>query len=301
MNATHKAVYYMFIASIFFVGMGVIVKILAKELPAIELVFFRNFFTFSFVLISLIFIPNKKRFRGGKVIYLNLRGIIAVFSMLAIFYNLQNMPIAYAMTFSRTAPIFTAFFAFFLLKERVRWTYIIYIFVAFFCVVYIINPDFEQFNLGLTISSLASGVLAGFVYTIVRMLRYHYSSRIIILFLGFWGSVIPLVFMLFNGNKNGIFFIEFITPDFHQWILILLLGAISTLAQIFMTKSYKLHKAAIVSMVSYSSIIFSLFIDYFILNNIDINFGIILAIFTIITMGFLAFISENSSKKLNNK
>ena len=288
----------MLIASIFFVGMGIIVKVLSQNLPAIELVFFRNFLTFSFVLVSLIFIPDKNRFKGGKPIYLNLRGIVAVFSMLAIFYNLQNMPIAYAMTFSRTAPIFTTLFAFILLKERVHWTCIFYIFIAFFCVVYIINPDLGQLNISLTISGLASGFLAGFVYTIVRMLRYHYSSRMIIMFLGFWGSVIPLGFMLFGSNKGEVFFVEFLVPNLEEWMLILLLGIVSTLAQIFMTKSYKLYKAGIVSLISYSSIIFSLFIDYFILDDIDLSWGKVVAIFIIIITGFLAFFSDNLTKKI---
>ena len=302
LNNKHKAIIFMLMATSFFVIMGLFVKKLSQRLPAIEIAFFRNFTNFLIVFYLLLLVPNKKRFLGGHPFLLAMRGIVACFAIVFLFYNLEHMPISYAMTFDKTSPIFTAFFASLLLKEKLSRSTLFYLFISFCAVVYIINPE-GNINIKFTITGLFSGILAGFVYTIVRNLRAFYSSRIIIASLGFFGSIIPAIFM-FAGEFISFPFLDFlfspfILPRGQEWGLILCVGILSALAQVFMTEAYKRYKAGIIGLVSYNSIIFSVFLDFFIINY-AITWNILIAMFLIILCGIMAVKSkgkENSPKK----
>ena len=78
----------------------------------------------------------------------------------------------------------------------------------------------------------------------------------------------------------------FVMPQAKDWIFIFFLAIFSTYAQIYMTKSYSLAKAGIVSTVSYSNIAFSIVLGLFVGDAFP-SFIVFLGIILIVLSGFL--------------
>ncbi len=281
----------MLFASFCFAVMGGFAKELSKDMSAIEVVFFRNIFGVLFILVTLFKYPIKQK--GGKLMLLLFRGFMGFFALLAFFYNIAHISLAEAMTYSRTSPIFTALFAFIFLKERLHKIGWIALFVGFIGILFITRPygvyDFDRFD----ILGLFSGIGAALAYTAVRELREYYDTRAIVLsFMGV-GTIGPVLLMLIGSfyAPSGLdyLFAKFITPHQKDIALIVSLGISATLAQYYMTKAYGETKAGIVGAVSYSNIVFSIFIGLFLgdkFPNMFTTIGILLIVFAGVMITF---------------
>ncbi len=283
----NKGVILMLIAAFFSACMGGFAKALSENMDTLEVVFFRN--VIGVVIIFFTFYQKPLSQSGGKPFLLIFRGLIGFLALLAWFYNVAHISLADAVTFSNTSPIFTALFAFMFLHERIGKLGWFAIFLGFFGLVFIVKPN------GLSMSytdilGILSGVGAGLAYTSIRELKRYYDTRVIVLSFMLTGTIFPILFAFipssFQPEALKFMFGEFVMPDLNQWFLIAGLGIFATLMQTFMTLAYGATKAGIVSAVSYTNIVFSIFIgmalgDAF--PDILSIFGIIL----IITSGIL--------------
>lgn len=277
----------MFLASFSFAFMGGFVKILSQELPPLEVTFFRNLFGVLFIGVTFLKYPLNQK--GGKFFLLFFRGFIGFLALYAYFYNIAHIPLSEAVVYNKISPIFVAIFAFIFLKEKLHRNIILSIIISFIGVLFIAQPENGVFN-KYDILGIFSGIGAALAYTSIRELRKFYDTRIIVLSFMITGSVIPLLMMfLFNFDIDFLDSVssKFIMPtEFIIWIYITGVGVFATLSQYLMTKSYEYTQAGIVSSVSYSNIIFSMIVGYFlgdVFPNIFMIFGVIL----IIVSGFL--------------
>lgn len=274
----------MLFSSFLFAIMGVFVKDLSESMSSLQIAFFRNFFGVVIILYSVYRTPFAQK--GGKLWLLIFRGLMGFTALLAFFYNIAHIPLADAMTFSKTAPIFTALFAFIFLNEKLNLFQVLAIIVGFVGIIFIIQPN------GLTLSKsdilgIFSGVGAGLAYTSVRELRNYYDSRAIVLSFTVVGTVSPAILLVIGTLFETPQYLDFmlapiIVPTLEQLPTIVILGVLATFAQIYMTKAYGETKAGIVATVSYSNILFSLLLGIFIVGdevpNIYTFGGIILII-----------------------
>ena len=283
----NKGIKYMLIASFLFALMGVVAKELSNTLSSIEVVFFRNVFGVFFILFSIYKSPLKQL--GGKFWLLIFRGVAGFTALLFFFYNIANISLGEAMTFSKTSTIFTAVLAYFFLKEQIGIKGWIGVFVGFIGILFI--TEFDGSSLEKTdYLGILSGIGAALAYTSIRELRKYYDSRAIVLSFMSVGTIIPLILMIiseFYSNSNLDFMLgEFVLPSNKDWIFIGLLGIFSTYAQIYMTKAYSFAKAGIIGTVSYSNIVFSIILGLFIGDAFP-SFIIVLGIILIVISGIL--------------
>lgn len=288
----NKGIKYMLYASFLFALMGAVAKELSDTMSSIEVVFFRNVFGVIFILIAIYNSPLKQI--GGKFWLLIFRGIAGFVALLFFFYNIAEISLAEAMTFSKTSTIFTAIFAYIFLREKIGFKGWLGVFIGFIGIVFI--TEFDGSNLEKTdYLGILSGVGAALAYTSVRELRQYYDSRAIVLSFMTIGTIGPLILLLignFYTNPNLDFmFGTFIMPQIDDWLFIILLGIFSTYAQIYMTKAYSYAKAGIIGTISYSNIVFSIILGL-ILGDSFPSFLIVLGILLIVLSGFLV-----SSKK----
>ena len=117
--------------------------------------------------------------------------------MQVFFYNIAHIPLADAMTFSRTAPIFTAILAFFFLKEHIGWKGWVAVFFGFVGIVMVMKPG-ELMLSKTDFFGIMSGLGAALAYTSVRELNKVYDTRIIVLAFVSTGTVFPALFMLLS-------------------------------------------------------------------------------------------------------
>ena len=281
-NQVSKGIKYMLFASLLFAFMGAAAKELSDSMSSVEIVFFRNVFGVFFILISIYNSPLKQL--GGKFWLLIFRGVAGFVALLFFFYNISQIPLGEAMTFSKTSTIFTAIFAYVLLKEKLGFKGWFGVFIGFIGILFI--TEFDGSSLEKTdYLGILSGVGAALAYTSVRELRNYYDTRAIVLSFMTIGTVGPLILMIiasFYTNPNLDFMLgTFTMPKLDDWIYIILLGIFSTYAQIFMTKAYSFAKAGIIGTISYSNIVFSIILGLILgdsFPSVLIVFGIILIV-----------------------
>lgn len=281
-NSLNKGVVFMLISSFSFAFDGAFAKTLSHSMASIEVVFFRNGITMVLVLLSLWKSPSLKK--GGRPWLLLFRALIGFSAMLAFFYNIAHIPLADAMTFSRTAPIFTAMLAFLFLKERMSWKGWCAVFLGFIGIVLIMKPN--GFLLSRTdIFGILSGLGAALAYTSVRELNKVYDARVIVLAFVFTGTLLPAIFMIFaefySNEALDFMFSSFVMPKGIAWVYILFMGISGAIGQLYMTKAFGTTKAGIVGAAGYSIIFFSLIIGVFLgdaLPDFIGLFGILLVI-----------------------
>lgn len=277
-----RGVLYMLFASFLFAVMGAFAKELSQNMSSLEVVFFRN--VFGVVLIGFMVFKAPLVQKGGKPFLLFFRGLMGFLALLAFFYNIAHISLADAMTFSKTSPIFTAFFAYLFLKEKMNVYGWIALFIGFVGIVLITQPTGFMFK-KTDLLGVFSGIGAALAYTSVRELRNYYDTRAIVLSFMTVGTVGPLLLLMLEPyihvSELDFMFAKFTMPTGMQWLYIFGLGLFATMAQMYMTKAYGTTKAGIVGAVSYSNIVFAILIGLLMgdnLPNMTTSFGI-LAIF----------------------
>ncbi len=291
-NQVNKGIQYMLLASLLFAFMGVAAKELTDSMSSVEVVFFRNVFGVFFILISIYKSPLKQL--GGRFWLLIFRGVAGFVALLFFFYNISQIPLGEAMTFSKTSTIFTAVLAYIFLKEKLGIKGWIGVFIGFIGIVFITEFDGSSLEKSDYLGIL-SGVGAALAYTSVRELRNFYDTRAIVLSFMTIGTIGPIILMIigsFYSNPNLDFMLgTFVMPKVDDWIYIILLGIFSTYAQIYMTKAYTFAKAGIIGTISYSNIVFSIILGL-LWGDAFPSMLIILGIILIVISGILV-----SSKK----
>ncbi|MEK6659535.1 MAG: DMT family transporter [Campylobacterota bacterium] len=278
----NNGVKYMLAASFLFAIMGAFAKLASQYMSSLEVVFFRNLF--GVILIGYAVYKTPMKQSGGKPFLLFFRGFMGFVSLLAYFYNVANIPLGDAMTYSKTAPIFTALFAWLFLKEKLTFSAWLAVFVGFGGILFITQPSgagFSKYDL----LGIFSGIGAALAYTSVRELRSYYDTRMIVLSFTLVGTIGPIILFVlskyFYMSELDFMMGEFVMPSGVVWLYVVGLGILGTLSQYYMTKAYSETKAAIVGAVSYSTIVFSILVGVFLgdsLPNFITTCGIVLIV-----------------------
>lgn len=257
----NSGVKYMLLASFLFAIMGAFAKLASEHMSSLEVVFFRNIF--GVVIIGYAIYKTPMVHEGGKPFLLFFRGFMGFSALLAYFYNIANIPLGDAVTFSKTAPIFTAIFAWLFLKERLSITAWLAVFIGFGGILLITQPTgigFSKYD----ILGVFSGVGAALAYTSVRELKKYYDTRAIVLSFTLIGTIGPIILFVlskyFYIHELDFMLGEFIMPSGIVWVYVFGLGILGTLSQYFMTKAYGETKAGIVGAVSYTNIVFAILV-----------------------------------------
>jgi drug/metabolite transporter (DMT)-like permease len=253
-------------------------------MSSVEIVFFRNIAGVLIIGYSIYKSPLNQK--GGKPLLLFFRGVIGFLALLMYFYNIASISLAEALTFSKTAPIFTAIFAYIFIKENLSIKGWCGIFVGFIGILFITH--FTGNNLSKTDwLGILSGIGAGLAYTSIRELKHYYDTRAIVLSFMLVGTIAPIILMIlgeFIVIDNFDFMIaKFVIPSGIAWFYILGLGVTATLSQLYMTKAYMLAKGGIVGTISYTTILFSIIVGVMLGDNLPdifIVFGIVLIVFS---------------------
>lgn len=268
-------------ASLMFSAMGFFVKKLTPHHTSMEIIFFRNVVTLVLILASLSFNPPVQQ--GGKPFLLAMRGVYGFIAMFFYFYSVSALPLATASTFGKTSPLFTAIIATIMIKEKAGFRVWLSIFVGFAGVLFILKPGGNSSLYG-SLSGVASGFFAALAYATVRGLSGYYDARTMVLsfsLAGFSGSLLYMTIMFLSGADRYVNFA--FLPHGMDIFYIFMVGIIAAVAQYLMSRAYYYGRAAVVSTVSYSELIFSTFAGYIAgdaLPDIFSLFGIVLVGFS---------------------
>ncbi len=291
MKQESEAILSILFAGFLFTFMGMFVKVLTPNLPAMEIVFARNFFGLIWVMVALWFNPPKMQ-QGGKPFVLLFRGFAGGSAMMAYFYNMSVMPLGTAFAFSATSPIFLALLGVIFTHQKVALKVWIAIFIGFFGILLISNPTSISLSFSGLILGIYSGLGAALAYLSIVKLSKAYDTRVIIASLMLSGSILPLFTQLIPYEIYPIALFErFVMPTLWEWILILGLGVVSTYAQIYLTKAYSMGNPPIIGVMSYMTIFMATFAGILLGDKVP-NIFVIIGMLLIVLGGSLAAFSK---------
>lgn len=242
------------IATLFFSFMQLGVKTL-QRLPPEQIVLFRAVVT---LIISYVMIRRKglPLFGNNKPL-LFARGLCGAIALFLFFYTLQHLPLATAVILQYLSPIFTIFFAMFIMGEKTALRQWIAFGIALGGVIVIrgFDPNIELIPMLL---GLVSAMFSGLAYNFIRKLK-DYDDPLTVVFYFPLMSVPIVVPFLFK---------TWIWPTWIEWLTLILVGVFTQVAQVSMTKAYQMEKASDITIFKYTGIIFAISYGVIFFNEI---------------------------------
>jgi S-adenosylmethionine uptake transporter len=252
---------WMLFASLAFAIMGVCVKLASSLYSTSEIVMYRGLVG-STLLLCLILLRGGTLRTGMPWQHL-LRGGVGVSSLWMWFYAIGALPLSTAMTLNYMSPIWIAAILFVAgwwqarrtpaSGNHLEWPLAGAIAASFIGVILLLQPAFAARQLGSALVALVSGMVTAVAYLQVRKmgLRGEPEYRVVFYFslmnvlaglLGTWLTPGPALWHAHAGQGAA---------------LLLAIGVLATMAQIAMTRAYRLGKTLVVANLQYTGIVFS--------------------------------------------
>ena len=235
------------------------------DIPAMEIILFRSCISFVICVVGLKMQKVKGLGTNKKVLFL--RGLFGGTALFMFFTTIQNIPLASAITLHYLAPICTAIIAWLVLGERlvpIQWLFFLISFIG----VAMVKGFDERVNEIYFITGIASAIFSGAAYNSIRKLKTSEHPLMVILYFPLVTIPVGILYCAFY---------EFKKPIGWDWWYLFLIGILTQVAQLYMTKAYQLEEAARVASVSYIGIIYALsfgFIFFDEVFNLWVSIGI---------------------------
>ena len=237
---------FVVLGEVFFVSMGMLVKLLGPEMPSHQIVFYRNILAAIIIFPMLMRGSGLREFKTQRINMHLLRSTSGVLAMFCFFYALANIELADAMLLKLTGPLFIPIIAIFWIKEHVSLQTVGGIVVGFVGVVVFLNPAGDIQLAALV--GLIGGALAAFAKVNIRKMSDTEPTTRIIFYFALFGALISAVPALATELHN---------PTMRQWGYLILLGAVGTCGQFCLTQAYRLAPASQVGPFTYSSLLWA--------------------------------------------
>jgi len=266
------------ISALSFCLMTIFVKISGNDIDTFQIVFFRGIFTF---VTTFIIIKKKKIYLWGKnTKKLVLRGISGTFALFFVYESIQRFSLSEATVIQYLYPLFTVFFASFLLNEIFSFKHYIALILGLVGTYIVLDYPFLSLNKPFNYIDFSIGLLGaiftGLAYVLVRLCsKLKESPYVIMFYFPLFTVPLSLPFALLNWS----------TPSFANWIILLLIGVFTQIGQTFLTYGYKLLPAGKAASMSYFQVPLAALSGAIIFHeNITYNFlfGSFLILFAII-------------------
>lgn len=260
------SVQYMVLSALFFALMSGCVKSASlKGIPVLEILAARALIS---SVLSYVDIRRKNISPwGNNKPLLIARGVVGTIALMCVFYAVTTLPLAEATLLQYLYPIFTSILAFFFLKEKIQNSTLACIALSIIGLIVMVQPDFifHRFiesaaplpMLGV-IAALIGALGTGVAYVFVRKLSTTEDPSVIIFYFPFIALPVSLLLI---GNS-------FVMPNGITWILLLLVGIFTQIAQFFLTLAIKSEKASKATAYSYIQVVFSALIGWLAFSEI---------------------------------
>lgn len=248
-----QGVRFMLLATFTFTLMKVCVKLI-PHIPAIEIILFRSIIS---MVISLFFLTRQKvNIWGNNKPVLIGRGVSGALSLIIYFSLLQQIPLATASTLIYLAPIFTTLIAVFLVGEKVRNIQWLFFMMSFLGILVIQGFD-SRISLTHLVMGISASLFMGFAYNFIRKLKTDEHPLVIIFYF-------PLVMLPISAIWSLFVWVQPVGSD---WLVLILVGLFTQVAQFLMTKAYQKEELSKISILSYIGIIYSLGFGFFLFDE----------------------------------
>ena len=249
----------MILSGLSFLIVNVLVKIMAtdnsialeygfQKFSPVQLVFFRSLVSFSVC----VWVIKKRKlpFWGNNKKWLLIRGAAGVFALTIFFFTLAELPIAVASIVQYLSPIFTVLLAVFFLKENVKLIQWLFIGLAFSGVLILglrngsTDVNFSSFWIVMGIFSALGSSIAYFA--IVKLKDSDKPIHVVLYF--------PMLALPITGIWASF---NFVIPNGIEWIIMILIGVFTQIAQVLMTRAFHTEQATVLVPFQYLGAIYA--------------------------------------------
>lgn len=247
MTNQKKGMLWIIVATFFFSLMGSFVKLGATHFSSVELVFYRSFISLLFLLIYVVI--SQKEIKTPHLRKQIDRGVVGFLSLAFFFYAIAHLNLGSAMTLNYTSPIFLGFFLPLISHHKIKKSILLCTITGFIGTLFILDPHGEWQSWFAGLIGLISGIGAALAYIhVIQLSKLNEPD---------WRTVFYFTLVSTLGSGLWISFTDYqrlIWDD--VWILIPL-GLSATIAQIAMTRAYRLGNSLVIGALSYLTIVFS--------------------------------------------
>ena len=240
-----KGAAFAVVAAFAFSITGVCIKSASATVGNEMVVFVRNFVSFL-VLAPWLLRNGVSGVRTTRLFGHFWRAAFGVAAMYCFFYAIAKLPLASAMLLTYSTPLYVPFVAWLWIRERPPAIVFPASIIGLVGIGFIVRPG-AAFDLTAGVIGALAGVLAaGAMVSIRRISDTEPASRIVFYFAGM-SSLIAAVPLLWSWK----------TPNTHEALLLIATGVTATWGQLCLTRAYSLAPAARIGPFTYTSVIFS--------------------------------------------
>ena len=242
MDAAHRAIAWMLLASLAFGTGSALVKWTAGHAGVATVIFGRS-------LVITLALLAWSRLRGASLHVGDRRRMLwrctaGLSAMACYFYAVQQISLSNAVTLQYTAPLFVALFSGAMLRERVSPLVYGCIALSLVGTVLIVSPSLRQVEPGALVA-LVSGVLSAFAYLAVRGLRTSASPDGVVFWFALFCTVVTLPFAAAELPQLALL----------EALAIVGVGICAGVGQTGMTRAYQAVRAAYIGAFSYATVL----------------------------------------------
>lgn len=255
MTNERKAIGFMFMATLLFATMNILVKYL-DEIPVSQIVFMRS--VVMMVLVAFLVYRKKINPLGTNRKLLILRGLFGTVGIALFFYTLHNMPLATAVVVHYLTPIFTVLISVIITRVNIKpiqWLFFIICFIG----VLVVKGFDPRVETGPLVIGVLGTVGAALAYNIIGFLKETEHHLVIMFYFPFVTIPLVSIYILITG--------EWVWTNTINWTMLTIIGVLTYFAQYFLTRAYQIGNVSKVSVMSYLGIFYALFFGYAFFNE----------------------------------
>ena len=235
----------MITAALLFAATGAIIKHVSAQLPNEMVVFFRSFF--GLVALMPFFLRHGPRYYATHRLGAHMvRALAGVTAMYCYFFAIAHLPLAEAVLLNYTAPLFIPLAAFLWVGEsfsrKLWWP----IGIGFIGIVFILKPGMSLLA-PIALIGLAAGLFSALAMAGIRKLTNTEPATRVVFYFSLTSTLVAALPLAWRWQ----------TPAVDLWFPLFLIGVLSTVAQILMTRGYAQAPAAQVGPFLYAIVVFA--------------------------------------------
>jgi drug/metabolite transporter (DMT)-like permease len=250
-HAALHGIYFKLSSLVLFCTMDAMVKALGDTYGSFQLMLFRSAIALIPVAVLIWRAGGLKIVRANRPWLQAARVIIGFGSLLGFFYVFPRMPLVDAYAISFAAPLFMVALSVPLLREPVGWRRWSAVAIGFFGVLIMLDPwGMEVHPISLIL--LAATFCYALSTILVRLLSRHDHDIVTL----FWFALAASAVSLFGAIP------EWRWPSPMDWVWLIVLGLLGGVAQILITRAWRLAPAAVLAPFDYTSIVLAVLFGY---------------------------------------
>lgn len=233
------------LSALLFSCMGVLIREASATVNNENIVFFRNIVGVIFFL-PLLLVKGFRPFKTQRLKSHLMRTSYGLAAMYCFFYAIAHLPLADAMLFTYSAPVFTPIIAYLWLKEPLTKRMLIFSVLGLVGVILVAKPSDALFS-SLSLVGLAASLLAATAFVSIREMSDTEPAYRMVFYFALFSSLISAIPLLWAWQPL----------DSDQLILLCAAGLLAALAQIIMSRAYSLAPPGLIGPVAYLAIVFA--------------------------------------------